>query len=103
MTKPHIHAALIKQWADGATIQFQSITGDWKDVVDNLPFWAREGTYRVKPEPKPDVVVYKWINENGSTFAKTFDKHDQWPDANLMLVIDGETGQLKAAQVLAQE
>lgn len=102
MAKPRIHAELIKAWADGATIQYMD-QDQWFDAVENRPQWSVNRKYRVKPEPKPDVVVYKWINQNGKTFAKTFDQHDHRPDANLMLVLDGETGQLKAAQVLTYE
>lgn len=50
MNKPHKHAALIKQWADGAVIQYK--TGDsspWEDSPDNWPSWSKEIQYRVKP------------------------------------------------------
>lgn len=49
--KPHKHAELIKQWADGAIVQY--LDGDrWKDVNGNDPIWSREvEQYRIKPEP----------------------------------------------------
>ena len=42
---------VIKAWEDGKTIQFYSTTReDWRDVVDNDPFWEVNVEYRVKPE-----------------------------------------------------
>lgn len=54
---PHKHAALIKAWADGATIQCSNpkrIEKLWCDVDE--PRWVGIAEYRIKPEPKPDVV-----------------------------------------------
>lgn len=63
---PHKHAALIKQWADGAQIQSKSHhTNQWCDVVGNCPGWNAENEYRVKPQ----TIRYKrflWV----SSFAK---------------------------------
>lgn len=48
MNKPHKHAALIKQWADGAEIQYRPTSNHvWGDVA--YPPWHCEGEYRVKP------------------------------------------------------
>ena len=48
MNKPHKHAALIKQWADGAVIQYRLYYDDkWGDMID--PVWNLPGHYRVKP------------------------------------------------------
>lgn len=44
----HIHAALIKQWADGAKIQVYYKKDDkWVDVN---PSWYPDAQYRVKPQ-----------------------------------------------------
>lgn len=98
MTKPHVHAALIKQWADGAEIQwYNNVTGEWESNKHHAPCWDATTKYRVKPEPKPDVVKYMYIDEqkhtNASRQADTYH--------NVMFVFDGETGKLKDAQVLA--
>lgn len=94
MNKPHKHAELIKAWADGAEIQAQ-ICGDWCD--DYSPRWSLDGKYRIKPEPKPDVVYttnikydfgWKWVN------TTALEIH------NLRLIFDGETGKLKSAEVI---
>jgi len=90
--KPHKHAELIKAWADGAVIQTTDCNGAWFDCN---PHWEWDLEYRIKPEPKPDVVKYT---------SAYIDKFGQWDlrihDDNLKLVWDGETGKLKSAEVL---
>jgi hypothetical protein len=59
MLTPHKHADLIKQWADGATIQFYNY-GGWQDCSENRPTWSDAFTYRVKPPVKtPGQVARK--------------------------------------------
>ena len=78
MKKPHIHAEAIKAWADGAEIECRQISGGhWLTVHD--PAWRKVFEYRIKPEPKSDVVDY----------------------VRLKLTFDGETGEIKAAEVIA--
>lgn len=45
---PHVHADLIKQWADGDTIQVLTQSG-WINCVP--PCWLATEKYRVKPAP----------------------------------------------------
>ena len=62
MGKPHKHAALIKAWADGATIQFRRTDSKWRNCVKNIPAWdkAPDAEYRVKPETlKYRVALFK--------------------------------------------
>ena len=51
---------------------------------------------RVKSEPKPDVVWYAHIHSHGYCIPGI----THFPDANLKLTFDGETGKLKSAEVL---
>ena len=44
----HVHAELIKQWADGALIQVKNLNGEWMDTP--APFWSDCAEYRIKPE-----------------------------------------------------
>jgi len=105
MTTPHKHAALIKQWADGAQIQYKRKDG-WLDVIGINPTWNEFEIYRVKPEPKPDVVKYvcldidcaKRVTARSNYFSDFAHRCDI-----LMVIFDGETGKLKDAQVLAHE
>lgn len=48
--KPHKHAALIKEWSDGAEIEFsRSVDTRWLPCP--VPFWHLDVLYRVKPTP----------------------------------------------------
>ena len=60
MGTPHKHAAVIKAWADGATIQHRSKEPwEWQDNA--RPLWSKDYEYRVKPEPKPDTIIQRLI------------------------------------------
>ena len=93
----HKHAELIKAWADGAEIQaYSRALNEWYDCID--PNWNEVlVTFRIKPEPKPDVVEYLRVGRR--TYSLTFEWSDP-PLANLKLIYDGETGKLKNAEVI---
>jgi hypothetical protein len=91
MKTPHKHAELIKAWADGATVEKQCRSGEWFD--DYACGWYEDAYYRIKPESKPDTV---W---NYNAFEGYLVRCDS-DSANLKLIFDGETGDLKAAEVL---
>ena len=96
MNKPHKHADLIKAWADGAEVEYLDAgsASFWRSVTS--PRWDGQGSYRIKPEPKPDVVRYGMVVDNryGSlTLARC-------ACDNVKFIFDGETGALKAAEVL---
>jgi hypothetical protein len=56
MGTPHVHAELIKAWADGAEIQARSHpSAKWADVEN--PKWVSDMEYRVKPE-QSDLEKY---------------------------------------------
>ena len=108
--KPHKHAELIKAWADGAEIQCKNYdTGLWHDIPDNEPLWNLSAEYRIKPEPKPDVVLYSNCSKclphiKNQFYADLTFAYSSLPTndnpANLKLTFDGETGELKSAEVL---
>lgn len=57
--KPHVHAEVIKAWADGATVEFNNGCPDeWREVINGTPAWNPHVQYRVKSEP---VVKYHGI------------------------------------------
>lgn len=96
--KPHKHAELIKQWADGAEIQERPISSipnkewSWADIEE--PVWSSTlYEWRIKPDPKPDMVKMFQANFQYAFEVKPF-------DANLKLTFDGETGKLKSAEAL---
>ncbi len=93
MKKPHVHAELIKAWADGAEIEYRDRQNPWVPMPTHGD-WEDFFEYRIKPELKPDVVVYGHFAP--SYLSKRFDSGYH----NLQLTFDGETGKLKAAKVL---
>ena len=107
MNKPHIHADVIKAWADGAEIQARACTslalnkwGGWCDV--EIPEWLPHQEYRVKPQPKPDVVKYlgcAYKGEKSGNLVDTYYIIKHWPN-QLKLIFDGEIGKLKSAEIL---
>jgi hypothetical protein len=60
--KPHKHAEFIKAWADGAEIEaFDSCIDSWTKA--SSPSWGNQIEYRIKPERKPDVVLYSAVGK----------------------------------------
>ena len=103
MRTPHKHADIIKAWADGAEIEFLDAHGRWSSIGLN-PRWMDGVKYRIKPEPKPDIVYYGVFDEThvlvenriiDSCFTRIEDQGDV-----IKVTFDGETGKLKSAEVL---
>jgi|GEM_PF-1610248 len=97
----HKHADLIHAWAEGAQIQCFDCNHGWKDLGEYF-VWVDDYQYRIKPEPKPDII--KFINvrlQYKDTGICRWDSCDA-SYANLKLVFDGETGELKSAEVLSR-
>ena len=65
MNKPHVHAEVIKAWADGAEIEyFHNSRNKWVSCTE--PLWNSNSKYRVKPA-KPKVThkignIYQFYN-----------------------------------------
>ena len=96
--KPHKHAKLIKDWADGAEIEmYFPVEEVWKLLAQ--PRWLDEYQYRIKPEPKPDVVRYFYSEVNSMCGIRFSDCHGI-AAKELKITWDGETGKLKSAEVL---
>ena len=93
---PHVHAELIKAWADGAQIQiYNEAMNGWIDIGNrgNIIYWCNGDQFRIKPEPKPDVVRYSWLSPSGTSGTNSL--HYVGQD-NIKHVYDGETGRLKS-------
>lgn len=98
---PHKWAKEIKAWADGAQIQVSRPISldEWTDWTDtNDPHWVRTSRYRIKPEP--DVVEYGFIVAGSPTMVLHASRHKANYD-NIKFTFDGETGKLKAVELLA--
>ena len=101
--KPHKHAELIKAWADGAEIEcyFNGLK-KWDSVSE--PSWSEDFKYRIKPEPKPDYVstrrVFLKYCDSFGYYAETENNALSGRPNNIRFTFDGETGELKSAEVL---
>ena len=97
--KPHKHAEFIKAWADGAEIQvYDSMNNVWANVTGS-PLWCSD-KYRIKPEPKPDVFAVRKVYYDSIRNGIEIRLAEHWEVNNVRFTFDGETGQLKAAEVL---
>ena len=92
--KPHKHAELIKAWADGAMIEKNNGLGHW--IETNYPDWMDWEIYRIKPEPKPDYCRWFVFHKDRPCIYP----HSKEELANLVLIFDGETDELKSAKVI---
>ena len=101
--KPHVHAELIKKWADGAEIEVKSHGDAW--IPAGLPGWYPANEYRVKPAP--DTVRYVLSGHfeeclmTDESMTNCMVMHDTTPTYPcIKLTFDGETGRLKDAEVI---
>ena len=100
MNTPHKHADVLRAVADGRAVQFMSEATDcWADYTDKInitPMTHARFQWRIKPEPKPDVVCVGRAGANAWSFHTGGDGKP-----NLRLVFDGEDwSKLKSAEVL---
>ena len=96
--KKHKHSELIKAWADGAEIECQPpwLVG-WVDAIQ--PSWNDDIEYRIKPKPTPDVVKYVSVKLHWHTKGIARWDNVEAKCANLKIVFNGETGELKESEV----
>lgn len=99
---PAWQEALRQAVRDGKVVEFRTLTcgGEWlrsnlNDLPDRFDFDVSDADrYRIRPEPKPDVVrelVLYEINRADEIF----------PVGRFRLVTDGESGKTKSAEVLS--
>ena len=62
--KPHVHAELIKAWADGEEIEYFNRQGLWVDC--QFPSWYNDYKYRIKPRPIKTERYRRWISRNST-------------------------------------
>jgi len=103
--EPHIHRDFIVQWANGCTIE-QYVVDTW--YVDAQPTWREQGVYRVKPQPKLDVVMYGNIDDTTKNIYQYSDSTNlcghfnstKTDYDNLKVVYSGETGLLLSVELI---
>ena len=98
--KPHKHAKEIKAWADGAEIEYLTSSATWR--TSETPGWYENTEYRIKPQPKPDVVWFMGFStdEGGVCYMDLRHLMVALWQHQLKITIDGETGKTKSAEVL---
>ena len=96
--KPHKHSELIKAWADGAEIEYKSkFFNIWLLFNGNKDAWVDDYDYRIKPEPKPDVVEDVFVWKSPMDGYPMMVRHGI---PNLRLIFDGESQLFKNVVVL---
>lgn len=114
MSVPHKHAAVIKAWADGFTVQERVMRcgewQEWKDVFSHAPTFWTDSCYQFRVKPKPDINVFAHVHRRGHYSAEiTVTCEHNWnktglpsytDPCNITLVFDGESGELKDAKVI---
>ena len=94
MTNARKHAEIIKAWADGAEIEARYEGAvSWTPL--KTPHWTDNVEYRVKP--KDDIVrrVHISIKDEMGDVVR-----EEYVPANMELIFDGTTYNLKFARVL---
>jgi hypothetical protein len=101
--KPHKHAELIKAWADGAEIEARFLDADgwtfWRLQEGGFIWYQSNAEYRIKTGPAPDIKDYLFVANKSSNDLVEIN----WVfknSANLELIWDGQTGELKSAEVI---
>jgi len=110
--QPHKHAEVIKAWADGEKIEYFN-TLSWRDTQN--PDWNDATQYRVKPTPKPDLIVntligfkHEWKSPqmrcswNGDRCPEGYSHNLDGEYEHIQYVFDGETGKLKSVSLIKE-
>ena len=100
---PHVHAEVIKAWADGAKIQIRHrVNETWVDCPE--PSFSVDFKYRVKPEPTPDRVNegFCFMTASGTLILRATYITDDTSrhGGKVRFTFDGETGKLKAVEII---
>ena len=92
----HTHYNTIIAWANGAEVEMYDLYQDtWRGV--DSPSWYDSVEYRIKPQPKPDLVREALIVNSLSAGPLLYAASPS--EANIVLLFDGETGKLKQCTI----
>ena len=96
---PHVHAELIKAWADGKRIQYLNDKGEWYFIA--FPRWHPDKQYRIHPR-SIEVVLYCFAKYDAQTkqanISTALSAHSRAD--NLQLTFCASTGKLKLAKAI---
>lgn len=92
----HKHADVLIAIAEGKEFQFLGGNNVWMAPFDANPIRNEAWDWRIKPEPKEDIVRYIFAD---ITYGYSDDEIR--PDsANISITFDGETGNVKSVELL---
>lgn len=100
--KPHVHADVIKAWADGSPIQRRDGPADeWRDM--DTPMWYEHYEYRVKPTHKtPGQIAFEayWTT---TAWAPTWEKSSKslqkkWEEVAIAVLDHERSETIKSAK-----
>lgn len=78
---PHVHAEVIKAWADGKPIEWrENPSEDWQLIKD--PSFVEDFEYRVKPEEIVDYTIVSVKGLLGSVFTSTISELKHYYTSN---------------------
>ena len=70
--KPHVHAAVIKAWADGKHVEWRKNScEDWRLTM--MPGFVKDYFYRIKPEEVVDYTIVLPDGRPGVVFTSTIE------------------------------
>ena len=101
----HKHYDCIIAWANGVEIEFLNQQNKWEYI--QFPNWHDNFEYRIKPEPKTDVVLYAVAksHDDNKKYAYLSPAHSLYyihknieSTPNIKLTYDGETNEFKSAE-----
>lgn len=82
MNKPHIHADLIKAWADGAEIEYKNCGfGGSKWIQIDCPNWDNDIEYRIKPKESIHAALIN-VWKSGARIQYKSQVTDEWTDTD---------------------
>lgn len=98
----HVHQDFIDAFENGAKIQFLDYLQqqfEWTDCIE--PLWTSDVKYRIKPEPKPDVVQYVFVMLDCDEMLEcSHSTLKATPKDNLKVVFDGESRKIKSVEII---
>ena len=101
------HNEILIAIAAGKQLQASHEGNLWRDitaddvlerVVAQMRLSSHGHSFRIKPEPNPDVVLWGYVGRNrASNFTGRMDVHD-----NVTATYDGETSALKSVRMIGE-
>jgi O-methyltransferase involved in polyketide biosynthesis len=88
--QPHVHAELIKAWADGADIEHYHPTHRWTSAGPT-PAWSPTAIYRIKPKVASDVTKVVTV---------VIDNKNSYNTKKIELVFNPEMTEIKSAKII---